>query len=100
MHLELSVSIVTPQITLLINALIHAMKQRSQRPKKRMPSLLAKDTALVVLVVDEAVVMVMVDVEVTKIILGESGVLPKVRLSLPVQIHLWVMESNRGTKSG
>ncbi len=87
MHLELSVSIVTPQITLLINALIHAMKQRSQRPKKRVPSLLAKDAALVVVVVDGAVVMVVVDVGVTKIILGGSGVSPKMHLPLLVQIH-------------
>jgi hypothetical protein len=65
---------VTPQITLLINALFHAMKQRSQRPKKCVPSLLAKDVALVVVVVDEAMVMVMVDVGVTKIILGVSGI--------------------------
>jgi hypothetical protein len=100
MHLELSVSIVTPQITLLINALFHAMKQRSHRPKKRVPSLLAKGAALVVVVVDGVVVMVVVDVGVTKIILGESGVPPKVRLPLPVQIHLWVMELNRGTESG
>ena len=70
------------------------------KAKEAFPSLLAKDAALVVVVVDGAMVMVMVDVGVTKIILGESGVLPKVRLSLPVQIHLWVMESNRGTKSG
>ena len=76
------------------------MKQRSQRPKKRVPSLSTKDTALVVVVVDGAMVMVVVDVGVTAIILGESGVPPKVRLPLPVQIHLWVMESNRGTESG
>jgi hypothetical protein len=100
MHLESSVSIVTPQITLLINALIHTMKQRSQRPKKQMPSLLAKDAALVNVVVDGAVVMVVVDVGVTEIILGESGVPPKVRLPLPVQMHLRVMELNRGTESG
>jgi hypothetical protein len=100
MHLELSVSIVTPQITLLINALFHAMKQRSQRPKKCVPSLLAKNMALVVVVVDGALVMVMVDMGVTKIILGVSGVLPKVPLPLPVQIHLRVMESRRRTESG
>ena len=98
--MELYVSVVTPQITLLINALIHTMKQRSQRPKKCVPSLLAKDTALVVVVVDGAVVMVMVDVGVTKIILEESGVPPKVRRPLLVQIHLHVMESNKGTESG
>jgi hypothetical protein len=91
MHLELSVSIVTPQITLLINALIHAMKQRSQRPKKCVSSLLAKDPALVVVVMDGAVVMVIVDIGVTEIILGESGVPTKVHLPLPVQIHLWVI---------
>ena len=100
MHLELSVSIVTPQITLLINALFHRRKQRSQRPKKHVPSLLAKDAALVVVVVDGAVVMVVVDVGVTKIILGVSGVPPKVRLPLPVQLHLWVMESKIRTESG
>ncbi len=100
MHLELSVSIVTPQITLLINALFNAMKQRSQRPKKRVSSLLAEEAALVVVVVDRAMVMVVVDVGVTKIILGVSGVLPKVRLPLPVQIHLWVMESRRRMESG
>ena len=98
--MELSVSIVTPQITLLINALICAMKQRSQRPKKRVPSLLEKDAALVVVVVDRAVVVVVVDVGVTEIILGESGVPPNVRLPLLVQIHLRVMESYRGTESG
>ena len=98
--MELSVSIVTPQITLLISALFHAMKQRSQRPKKRVPSLLAKDAALVVVVVDRAMVMVVVDVVVTKIILGVSGVLPKVCLPLPVQIHLWVTELKRRTESG
>ena len=100
MHFELSISTVTPQITLLINALFHAMKQRSQRPKKRVPSLLAKDVALVVVVVDGAVVMVVVDVGVTEIIIGVSGVLPKMRLPLLVQIHLWVMESRRRTESG
>jgi hypothetical protein len=49
---------------------------------------------------DGAVVMVMVDVGVTVIILRESVVLPKVRLLLSVQIHLWVMESRRRTESG
>ena len=72
------------------------------KAKEAFPSLLAKDAALVVVVVDGAMVMVMVDVGVTKIILGESGVPPKVHLPLPVpvQIHLRVMESNRGTDSG
>ncbi len=98
--MELSVSIVTPQTTLLINALFHAMKQGSQRPKKRVPSLLPKDTALVVVVLVGAVVMVVLDVGKTKVILGVSGVPPKMHLPLPVQLHLQVMESKRRTESG
>ena len=98
--MESSVSLVTPQITLLINPLFHAMKQRSQQSKKHVSSLLAKDAALVVVVVDGAVVMVVVDVGVTKIILGVSGMPPKVRLPLSVQIHLWVVELKRKTESG
>jgi hypothetical protein len=68
---------------------------RSQRPKRRAQSQLLKDAVLVVVVVDADAVMVVVAVGVTVPMLGESGVPIKVILLLPVQIHLWVMESSK-----
>ena len=88
MHLETFVIIVVPRTIPAINVLFHAMKLRSQRPKRLVQSQLLKDAVLVVVVVDVDVVMVEVAVGVTVPILGESGVLIKVILLLPVQIHL------------
>ncbi len=48
MQLELFVSIVTPQITLLIKALFHVMKQVSQRPRKRVPNLLDPQSLILI----------------------------------------------------
>jgi hypothetical protein len=76
------------------------MKLRSQRPKRCAQSQLLKDAVLVVVVVDADAVMVVVAVVMTVPILGESGVPIKVILPLPVQIHLWVMESKREMESG
>ena len=84
MLLEMFVSTVMPLTTPLIIVLFDVMKQGSQRPNKCVLSRLATDAVLGVVVVDGAMVMVLVDVGVTKIILRESGVPPKVCLPLPV----------------
>ncbi len=89
-----------PQTIPAINVLFHAMKQRSQRPKRLAQSQLLKDAGLVVVVVDVDAVMVVVAVGVTVQILGESGVPIRVILLLPVQIHLQVMESKSKMESG
>ncbi len=68
------VTIVAPQTIQAINVLFHAMKQRSQRPKRLVQSQLLIDTGLVVVVMDVDVVMVMVAMEVTVQILRERGV--------------------------
>jgi hypothetical protein len=100
MHLEAFVTIVAPRTIPAISVLFHAMKQRSQRPKRIEQSQLLKDPGLVVMVVEAGAVMVVVAVGVTVQILGESGVPIRVILLLPVQIHLWVMESKSKMKSG
>jgi hypothetical protein len=61
-------------------------------------SQLLKGAGLVVVVMDADPVMVMVAVGVTVQILWESGVPIRVILLLPVQIHLWVMESKKEMK--
>jgi hypothetical protein len=94
------VTIVAPRPIPAINVPFHAMKQRSQRPKRLVRSQLLKDTGLVVRVVDGDVVTVVVAVGVTVQILGESGAPIRVILLLPVQIHLWVMESKSKMESG
>jgi hypothetical protein len=95
MHLERFVTIMVPW-----TVLFHAMKQKSQRPKRLAQSQLLKDAALVVVVVDADTVMVVVDVGVTVQILGESGVPIRVTLLLLVQMHLRVMESKNKMESG
>jgi hypothetical protein len=100
MHLETFVTIVAPRTIPVINVLFHTMKQRSQRPKRLAQSQLLKDAGLVVVVVDADAVMVVVAGGVTVQILGESGVLLRVILLLPVQIHFWVMESKSEMESG
>jgi hypothetical protein len=83
----------------VINVLFHAMKQRSQRPKRCAQNLML-DAVLVVMVVDVDAVMVEVAVGVTVPILGENGVPTKVILLLPVLIHLRVMVSKSDMESG
>ena len=83
----------------VINVLFHAMKQRSQRPKRRAQNLMM-DAVLVVVVVDVDVVMVEVAVGVTVPILGVNGVPTKVILLLPVLIHLRVMVLKSVMESG
>ena len=100
MHLETFVIIVAPQTIPAINVLFHAMKQRSQRPKRLAQSQLLKDVGLVVVAMDMDAVMVMVAVGETVQIFGESGVPRRVILLLPVQIHLWVMELKSKMESG
>jgi hypothetical protein len=100
MHLEMFVTIVAPQTIPLINVLFCAMKQRSQRPKRLAQSQLLKDRGLVVMVMNTDAVMVVVAVGATVQILGESGVPIRVILLLPVQIHLWVMESKSKMERG
>jgi hypothetical protein len=63
-------------------------------------SQLLRDMGLVVVVVDADAVMVVVAVGVTVQILGESGLPIRVILLLPVQKHLWVMESKSKMESG
>jgi hypothetical protein len=100
MHLERFVIIVAPWTMQAINVLFHTIKLRSQRPKRCMQSQLLKDMVLVVMVVDANMVMDVVAIGGTVPILVESGVPIKVILLLPVQIHLWVMESKSKMKSG
>jgi hypothetical protein len=100
MHLETFVTIVAPQTIPVINVLFHAMKLRSQRPKRLAQSQLLKDAVLVVVVVDADVVMVVLAIGVTVPILGESGVPIRVILLLPVQIHLQMMDSKSKMESG
>ncbi len=83
-----------------IHVLFHAIKLRSQRPMRRAQSQLLMDAVLVVVVIDVDAVMVVVAVGVTLPILWEGGVPIKVILLLPVQIHLWVMESKSKMESG
>jgi hypothetical protein len=66
----------------------------------RTKSVTLMDAVLVVLVMDVDTMTVVVAVGVTVPILGESGVPIKVILLLPVQIHLWVMESKSKMESG
>jgi hypothetical protein len=91
---------VAPRTIPVINVLFHAMKQKSQRPKRLAQSQLLKDAGLVVVVLDADVVMFVVAVGVTVQILGERGVPIRVILLLPVQMHLWVMESKSKMESG
>jgi hypothetical protein len=100
MHLETFVTIVAPRTIPVINVLFHAMKLRSERPKRLAQNQLLKDAVLVVLVVEADAVMVVVAVGVTVPILRESGVSIRVILLLLVQIHLWVMESKSKMESG
>ncbi len=101
MHsLETFVAIVAPWTIPAINVLFHMMKQRSQKPKRLAQSQLLKDAGLMVVVMDADVVMVVVAVGATIQKLGDSGVPIRVILLLPVQIHLWVMESNSEMESG
>jgi hypothetical protein len=100
MHLEMFIIIMALRTIPVINVLFHAMKLRSQRPKRLAQSQLLKDVVLVVVVMDADMVMVMVAVGVTVPILRESGVPIRVILLLLVQIHLWVMESKSKMENG
>ncbi len=92
--------IVVPWTIPAINVFFHAMKLRPQRPKRRVQSQLLEDMILVVVVMIMDTVMVVMAMGVTVSILGESGVPIKVILLLPVQIHLWVVESKSKMESG
>jgi len=83
MQLFLLVTIADPLPMPVLNVLFHAMKQGSQRPKRRAQNLMM-DAALVVVVVDVDVVMVEVAMVVAVPILEETGVPPKVILLIPV----------------
>ena len=98
--METLVTIIVPRTIPAIRVLFHTMKQRSQRPKRLAQSQLLKDAGLVVVVLDADVVMFVVAVGVTVQILGERGVPIRVILLLPVQMHLWVMESKSKMESG
>jgi hypothetical protein len=100
MHLDLLVTIAVPPTIPVINVPFHAMKQRSQRPKRCAQSLFLKDAVLVVVVGDADVVMVVVAVGVTVMILGENGVPIKVILLLPIQIHFLIIVSKSKMESG
>jgi hypothetical protein len=99
MHQETFATIVAPQTIPAINVHFHAMKQRSQRPKRLVQRQLLKDAGLVIVVMDTDAVMVMVAMGVTVKILGESGVPIRVILLLLVQMHLQVMELKSKTES-
>ncbi len=99
MRLDLLVTIADPLTIPVINVLIHVMKQRSLRPKRRAQNLMM-DAVLVVVVVGVNVVMVEVAVGVTVPILGVNGVQTRVILLLPVLIHLRVMVSKSKMESG
>ncbi len=87
MLLDLLVTIADPLIIPVIDVLIHAMKQRSLRPKRRAQNLMM-GAVLVAVVVGVDVVMVEVAVGATVPILGVNGVPTRVILLLPVLIHL------------
>jgi hypothetical protein len=67
-----SVTTADPLNSPVINVLYHAMEQRSQRPRRLVPSLLLKGTILVVVVVVMAMVVKVV-MGVTVPILGANG---------------------------
>ncbi len=70
MHLKTFVTIVAPWTIPAINVLFHAIKQRSQKPKRLVQSQLLKDAGLGVVIMEADVVMVVVAEGVTVQILG------------------------------